>query len=263
MKNIDNFNHERQVNIDLMKNDSLLGKSGLDFLCNTAKYNYCYNFDWMSRPIIQYPQDIVAFQEIVWKVKPDLIIEMGVARGGSLIYSASLLSLLDLCEYGETKLTPRDDNPRRVLGVDIDIRSHNLEALKVHPLYPRLELIEGSSIDRDVIKKVKEFAKKYNNILVCLDSNHTYDHVIEELNAYASLTSPGSYCIVFDTVIEDMPLKMHNNRDWGAGNSPKTAVKEFLSKNSEFTIDQNIQDKILITSAPDGYLIRDINKNDE
>jgi cephalosporin hydroxylase len=256
MKNIDNFYQERKKNIDAMTSDASLSSVGLDFLCDTAKYNYCYNFDWMSRPIIQYPQDIVAFQEIVWKVKPDLIIEMGVARGGSLIFSASLLAMLDLCEHGEVKLTPRTDKPRRVLGVDIDIRSHNLDALKAHPLYSRLSLIEGSSIDRDVIQKVKEIAKDYNNILVCLDSNHTHDHVIAELDAYSSLTSPGSYCIVFDTVIEDMPIEMHNNRHWGAGNSPKTAVKEFINKNSEFKIDKSIQDKILITAAPDGYLKR-------
>jgi len=258
MKNIDNFDQERKKNIEGMTNDVSLSSSGLDFLCRTAKYNYCYNFDWMSRPIIQYPQDIVAFQEIVWKVKPDLIIEMGIARGGSLIFSASLLAMLDLCEHGNAELHPRKDKPRRVLGVDIDIRSHNLDALKAHPLYPRLSLIEGSSIDKNVIQKVKEVARDYNNILVCLDSNHTYDHVIAELEAYASLTSPGSYCIVFDTVIEDMPSEMNDNRQWGVGNSPKTAVKEFINKNSEFKIDKSIQDKILITAAPDGYLIRDL-----
>ena len=215
MKNIDNFNLEREKNIDAMKKDASLAKSGLDFLCDTANYNYSYNFDWMSRPIMQYPQDIVAFQEIVWTVKPDLIIEMGIARGGSLIFSASLLSMLDLCENGETKLLPRIDKPRCVLGIDIDIRTHNLKALKEHPLYPRLKLIEGSSIDESVIKKVKDIAKDYNNILICLDSNHTYRHVLAELEAYASLTSPDSYCIVFDTVIEDMPVEMHNNRPWG------------------------------------------------
>jgi cephalosporin hydroxylase len=257
MKNIDNFDQERKKNVDAMANDDSLDSAGLEFLCKTAKYNYCYNFDWMSRPIIQYPQDIVAFQEIVWKVKPDLIIEMGIARGGSLIFSASLLTMLDLCEHGDAKLIPRSDKPRRVLGVDIDIRSHNLDALKAHPLYPRLSLIEGSSIENDVIQKVKEVAKDYNNILVCLDSNHTYDHVIAELEAYATLTSPGSYCIVFDTVIEDMPAEMNNNRQWGSGNSPKTAVKEFIAKNSDFTIDKSIHEKLLITAAPDGYLIRD------
>lgn len=258
MKNNDNLNQERIDNINAMKKDELLNKSGLDFLCETANYNYCYNFDWMSRPIIQYPQDIVAFQEVVWKVKPDLIIEMGIARGGSLIYSASLLSMLDLCEHGEAKLSPRKDKPRCVLGVDIDIRAHNLVALESHPLYPRLKLIEGSSIDKKTISKVKDIAKDYNNILICLDSNHTYEHVIAELEAYAFLTSPGSYCIVFDTVIDDMPVEMHNNRPWGSGNSPKTAVKEFIAKNSEFKIDERIQDKLIITAAPDGYLIRDI-----
>jgi len=254
MKKIDNFSQERVENIRAMKKDDLLVKSGLDFLCESANYNYCHNFDWLSRPIIQYPQDIIAFQEIVWKVKPDLIIEMGIARGGSLIFSASLLSIIDLCEYGEAKLTPRDDKPRCVLGVDIDIRQHNLDSLKAHPFYPRLKLIEGSSIDESIINRVKDIAKDYNNILVCLDSNHTYDHVLAELEAYASLVSLGSYCIVFDTVIEDMPTEMHNNRSWGVGNSPKKAVKEFMAKNLEFKIDKNIEDKLLITAAPNGFL---------
>ena len=254
MKKIDNLAQERAENINAMKKDASLVKSGLDFLCDSANYNYCHNFDWLSRPIIQYPQDIIAFQEIVWKVKPDLIIEMGVARGGSLILSASLLSMIDLCEYGEVKLIPRHDKPRCVLGVDIDIRAHNLDALKAHPLYPRLKLIEGSSIDESIINKVKDIARNYNNILICLDSHHTYDHVLAELEAYASLVSLGSYCIVFDTVIEDMPIEMHNNRPWGVGNSPKKAVKEFIAKNLEFKIDKNIQNKLLITAAPDGFL---------
>ena len=254
MREIDNFSEERAENISAMNKDDLLVKSGLEFLCESANYNYCLNFDWLSRPIIQYPQDIIAFQEIVWKVKPDLIIEMGIARGGSLIFSASLLSMLDLCEYGEAKLTPRDDKPRMVLGVDIDIRQHNLDSLKAHPLYPRLNLIEGSSIDESIINRVKDIAKDYNNILVCLDSNHTYDHVLAELEAYASLVSLDSYCIVFDTVIEDMPPEMHNNRSWGVGNSPKNAVKEFMAKNLDFKIDKNIEDKLLITAAPDGFL---------
>jgi len=259
MKKIDNFSHQRLVNISNMNNDNDtdMSKLGLDFLCKTACFNYSYNFDWLSRPIIQYPQDIVAFQEIVWRVKPDLIIEMGIARGGSLILSASLLAMIDLCEYGEVKTTPRNDKPRCVLGVDVDIREHNLDALKSHPLYSRLKLIEGSSIDEGIIKQVKDIAKDFNNILICLDSNHTYDHVIAELNAYATLTSVGSYCIVFDTVIEDMPIKMHENRTWKKGNSPKTAVTEFIGKNPKFKIDKNIQEKLLITAAPDGYLKRE------
>jgi cephalosporin hydroxylase len=256
MKITENFNQERKDNVTKMGLDTNLKKSSLQFLCDTANYNYSYNFDWMSRPIIQYPQDIVAFQEIVWKVKPDLIIEMGVARGGSLILSASLLAMIDLCEYGETKLTPSSEKPRCVIGVDVDIRSHNRKALESHPLYPRINLIEGSSIDQSVIEQVKKASKGFKKILVCLDSNHTHDHVLAELEAYAPMTSIDSYCIVFDTVIEDMPGEMHKNRDWGPGNSPKSALWKFLENNSDFQIDKNVQDKLLITVAPDGYLLR-------
>jgi len=256
MKKIDNFAHERAENISEMSKDVNINRLGLEFLCKTAHYNYSYNFDWLSRPIIQYPQDIVAFQEIVWKIKPDLIIEMGVARGGSLILSASLLAMIDLSEFGTANVSPRADKPRSVLGVDIDIRDHNRKALESHFLFPRINLIEGSSIDEKIITKVKNIAMDYNNIMICLDSNHTHEHVLAELEAYALLTSIGSYCIVFDTVIEDMPIEMHKNRPWNPGNSPKTAVKEFIDKNSEFKIDEEIQDKLLITSAPDGFLKR-------
>ena len=256
MKKIDNFSHERLVNISNMNNNADLSKLGLDFLCKTACFNYSYNFDWLSRPIIQYPQDIIAFQEIVWRVKPDLIIEMGIARGGSLVLSASLLAMIDLSEFGTVNVSPRADKPRSVLGVDIDIRDHNRKALESHFLFPRINLIEGSSIDEKIITKVKNIAMDYNNILICLDSHHTYAHVLAELEAYALLTSIGSYCIVFDTVIEDMPIKMHENRPWKKGNSPKTAVTEFIEKNPKFKIDKNIQEKLLITAAPDGYLKR-------
>ena len=256
MSKMDSFYRDREENISRMGQDSDMQKSGLQFLVDSADYNYCYNFDWLSRPIIQYPQDIVAFQEIVWAVKPDLIIETGIARGGSLILSASLMALLDLCEHGEAHLSPNTINPRRVLGVDIDIRKHNLKALESHPLFPRLKLIEGSSISKPIIDEVKKEASKKNKIIVCLDSNHTHDHVLAELEAYAPLTSPGSYCLVFDTVIEDMPVEEKKHRSWGPGNSPKTAVKEFLEKNLEFEIDKAMQDKLLITSAPDGFLRR-------
>jgi|TARA_B100000959_G_scaffold222682_1_gene235808 cephalosporin hydroxylase len=256
MNKINYFASERAKNVREMSKDVNINRLGLDFLCKTAHYNYSYNFDWLSRPIIQYPQDIIAFQEIVWRIKPDLIIEMGVARGGSLILSASLLAMIDLSEYGTTNVSPRADKPRRVLGVDIDIRDQNRTALESHFLFPRINLIEGSSIDEKIISKVNNIAMDYNNIIVCLDSNHTYKHVLAELEAYALLTSIGSYCIVFDTVIEDMPIEMHKNRPWNPGNSPKTAVREFIKNNSGFKIDKKIQDKLLITAAPDGFLKR-------
>lgn len=227
------------------------------FLESSIKPQYSYDFFWLGRPIIQYPQDIVAIQELIWSVKPDLIIETGIAHGGSLILSASLLALLDLCEAtekGET-LDPRAPK-RKVLGVDIDIRAHNRAAIEAHPLAPRIEMIQGSSIAPEIVKQVHDRAGKASRVLVCLDSNHTHEHVLAELEAYAPLTSAGSYCVVFDTLIEDMPADMYPERPWGPGNNPKTAVWEYLKTHSEFEIDASIPNKLLVTVAPDGFLKR-------
>jgi cephalosporin hydroxylase len=218
---------------------------------------YMYNFLWMGRPIIQWPTDMVALHEIAWRVRPDLIIETGIAHGGSLILSASILALLDMCDAVEAKqpMNPSDSR-RRVLGVDIDIRTHNRDAIEAHPMASRIQMIQGSSIASDVIAQVKAIADNYKRILVCLDSNHTHEHVLAELQAYAPLTSPGSYCIVFDTIVEDMPPDAFPDRPWGRGDNPKTAVRQFLKSHPEFAIDKEIQNKLLITVAPDGYLYR-------
>lgn len=219
---------------------------------------YSYNFNWLGRPIIQYPQDITAMQEIIWQVKPDLIIETGIAHGGSLIMSASMLALLDMAdaiEAGKEAINP-GLSKRKVLGIDIDIRTLNRAAIEAHPMFSRVQMIEGSSIASGVIAQVHEIASRYTRILVCLDSMHAHDHVLAELNAYAPLASPGSYCVVFDTVIEDMPDNMFPDRPWGKGNNPKTAVHEYLKTHPEFEIDKTIQHKLLITVAPDGYLRR-------
>ena len=239
------------------KHSALLDKISSDFMEESVATQYSYNFEWLSRPIIQYPQDIVATQEIIWKVKPDLIIETGIAHGGSLVLSASILALLDYCDASEeeTLLDPSKPN-RMVLGVDIDIREHNLEALNKHPMRNRMHLIEGSSIDTGVIDKVNQISKGYKCIMVFLDSNHTHDHVLAELEAYAPLVSSGSYCVVFDSVIEDLPNELSSDRPWGKGNNPKTALRKYLENNSDFSIDTSIQDKILISVAPDGYLVR-------
>ena len=214
-----------------------------------AKYSYC--FDWLERPIIQYPQDIVAFQELVSFVKPSLIIETGIAHGGSLVLSASMLCLLDVMEG----LDPRQ-SPRKVVGVDIDIRPHNRKALDEHPLRFKMELIEGSSIDPAIIQQVRSHADGIERVLVSLDSNHTHEHVLAELNAYADLVSVGSYCIVFDTAIEDLPAGSFPDRPWDVGNNPKTAVHEWLKHHPGFEIDKEIDNKLLISVAPDGYLRR-------
>lgn len=218
---------------------------------------YSYHFEWMDRPIIQYPQDMVAMQELIWKIKPDLIIETGIAHGGSLIMSASMLALLDMCEAIETGvvLDPKKSN-RKVLGLDIDIRQHNREAIEAHPMSSRIQMIQGSSIAPEVIEQVKAVAKNYQRVLVCLDSNHTHDHVLAELEAYAPLTSVGSYCVVFDTIIEDMPEAMFPDRPWGPGNNPKTAVREYLKTHKNFEIDKGIDDKLLISVAPGGFLFK-------
>jgi cephalosporin hydroxylase len=211
----------------------------------------------MERPIIQLPQDIIALQEIIWKVKPDIIIETGIAHGGSLAFSASMLALLDYCDAmmaGET-LDPRKPN-RKVIGIDIEIRPHNKKALDNHPMRNRMELIEGSSIDPEIVRQVRSLADEKKRILVCLDSNHTHEHVLGELNAYADLVTQGSYCVVFDTIVEDLPDDFFPDRPWGPGNNPKTAVHEFLKTHPEFEIDKSIEHKLLITVSPDGYLKR-------
>lgn len=219
---------------------------------------YSYQFDWLGRPIIQYPQDIVAMQELIWTVRPDLIIETGIAHGGSLIFSASMLAMLDLCdaiEKGEDSISPKLSK-RKVLGIDIDIRAHNRAAIEAHPLFSRIQMIQGSSIDPAIVGQVREVARNYQRILVCLDSNHTHDHVLAELEAYAPLTSVGSYCVVFDTVVEDMPESMFPDRPWGSGNNPKTAVWKYLETHPEFAIDRRLDQKLQISVAPDGFLQR-------
>jgi cephalosporin hydroxylase len=252
-----NFKKEVAQNIEKMGKDLELQALSLAWARQIAPLKYSHNFVWMDRPIIQLPQDTVILQELIWKTRPDLIIETGIAHGGSLILSASMLALLDMSDAIESgvSIDPLVSR-RKVLGVDIDIRQHNREAIESHPMSSRIQMIQGSSIEPAVIEQVNSFAKNYQRILVCLDSNHTHEHVIEELRAYAPLTSVGSYCIVMDTVIQDMPKTMFLDRPWGPGNSPRTAVWEYLKIHPEFEIDKSIQHKLLITVAPDGYLKR-------
>lgn len=251
------FTDEVNQRINSQRNNSPLTKAAHTFTVESAKAKYMYNFAWLGRPIIQYPQDMVAVEEIVWQVKPDLIIETGIAHGGSLVYSASLLALLDICEaiQSDSTLDPARSN-RKVIGIDIDIREHNRRAIEVHPMASRIEMIQGSSIAGDVIDEVRRRADGFQRILVCLDSNHTHDHVLAELEAYAHLVTIGSYCIVFDTLVEDVPKDLYSDRPWGPGNNPKTAVHQYLRSHPEFEIDRSIEAKLLITVAPDGFLRR-------
>ena len=206
---------------------------------NTAQYSY--NFSWMGRPIIQYPQDMIAMQEIIWEIKPDLIIETGIAHGGSLIYYASLLELL-----GEGE----------VLGIDIDIREHNRKEIERHPMFKRIKMIQGSSVSGETVEQVKKIAAGKKRVLVCLDSNHTHEHVLQELQLYAPFVTPGSYLVVFDTIVEYLPENYLPGRAWSKGDNPQTAVDTFLEKNDHFVVDQDIDNKLLISVAPGGYLKR-------
>lgn len=206
----------------------------------SVKHRYSYNFSWLGRPIIQYPQDMIAAQEIIWKVQPDLIVETGIAHGGSLIFYASLLELIG--------------GNGRVIGIDIDIRAHNRVEIEKHPMFKRISMIQGSAVDRTIAEQVYAQAKNAKKVMVILDSNHTHEHVLQELELYSPLVKKGSYLIVFDTVVEDLPEECVENRPWGRGNNPKTAVWEFLKKNDRFELDKETENKLLLTVAPDGYL---------
>lgn len=257
MPHNDEFKRACLLEIEAQGNNQLLNVATRNWfkLANQGKYSY--HFEWLGRPIIQYPQDIVAMQELIWQIKPDLIIETGIAHGGSLIFYASMLTLLDICEAIEagTAFDPKKSN-RKVLGIDIEIRPHNRAAIEAHPMASRIQMIEGSSIAPEIVEQVRQVAQGYRRVLVCLDSNHTHDHVLAELEAYAQLVSVGSYCVVFDTIVEDLPKELFPDRPWGPGNNPKTAVWEYLKTHPEFEIDKSIQHKLLISVAPDGYLKR-------
>lgn len=251
------FQQERADRLQRYAADAPFQALSADWLQASMQRQYVYNFDWLGRPIIQYPQDIVAMQELVWRVRPDLIIETGIAHGGSLVLSASLLAMLDMCEAIEAGAVwdPRQSR-RKVLGVDIDIRQHNREAIESHPMASRIAMVQGSSVAPEVVAQVQEFAKGYQRVLVCLDSMHTHAHVLAELQAYAPLVSVGSYCVVFDTFVEDMPPKFFADRPWDVGNNPKTAVREWLADQPGFEVDAEWPAKLIVTVAPEGFLRR-------
>lgn len=226
--------------ISQMAADPQLDSLRRDFFNRTCEYRYTYNFQWLGRPIIQYPQDIVALQEVIWDVKPELVIETGIAHGGSLILSASLLQLIG--------------GQGRVLGLDIDIRPHNRQAIETHPLAHRIDMLEGSSVDDTIANQVRDAARGKSPVMVILDSNHTHEHVLRELQLYAPLVTRGSYLIVLDTVIEQMPAEAFPDRPWGRGNNPFTAVQEFLKTTDRFELNAEIENKLLLTVGPGGWL---------
>lgn len=227
-------------NMAQMANDAQVLQLTRQLFNRTCEFKYSYNFQWLGRPIIQYPADMMALQELIWRVRPGRIVETGIAHGGSLIFSASMLHLLN--EAG------------RVVGVDIDIRPHNRSAIEQHPLAHRITMIQGSSADEAVAAKVAAYCKDAGPVLVILDSNHTHEHVLRELELYSPLVRKGSSLVVMDTVIEDMPAESFSDRPWGPGNNPKTAVQEFLKTNPRFIRDEEIENKLLLTVAPNGYL---------
>ncbi len=247
------FKKECLKEIKHQGNDKKLKKLSKDWMIQANKYKYSYHFEWLGMPIIQHPQDIIGLQQLLWNLQPDLVIETGIARGGSIIFTASILELISKCGGNQNS---------KVLGIDIDIRKKNKQAIKKHPMHKRIKMIEGSSTSVEVFNQVKKFTNNFKKILICLDSNHTHDHVLKELKLYAPLVSKGSYCIVYDTIIEDFPN--NPNRPWGKSNNPKTAILEYLKylKNNKkknkvkFIIDKKIQDQLLITAAADGFLQR-------
>lgn len=235
------FLKECQVNIKSQGKDADLKTASLNFIKKSHAHKYSYNFSWMGRPIIQYPQDMMAMQELIWSIKPDLLIETGVAHGGSLIYYSSLMELIGKGE---------------VLGIDIDIRKHNRQAIEEHPMFKRISLLEGSSIADETLHQVEAFAKNKKTIMVCLDSNHTHDHVLAEMKLYSKFVSLDSYLVVFDTIVEYASDEFSKDRPWGKRNNPMSAVEEFLKENKSFKVNEEIDDKLLISVAPKGYLKR-------
>lgn len=251
------FEREVEERLAAAGRNSPLKSAATSFLTESIAAKYSYNWFWMGRPIIQYPQDVCAMQELVWKVRPDVIVETGIAHGGSLVLSASLLAMLDLCDAAETGAVVDPTNPRRhVVGVDIDIRPHNRAAIEAHPMAKRIRMIEGSSVDASTLAQVKAAVGDAKTVLVCLDSNHTHDHVLAELECYAPLVSVGSYCVVFDTVIENLPSEMYTDRPWDVGDNAMTAMREWMSRDTGFVIDTEMDAKLQVSVAPNGYLRR-------
>ncbi len=240
MSEVAKFFTEVQNNIDGLRTDTVVRQATLDWVAAIAPHNYTYNFTWLGRPVIQFPQDLAALQEIIWDTRPDLIIETGIAHGGSLIFHASMLQLLG--------------NAGRVLGIDIDIREHNRTEIEAHPMFERIEMIQGSSIDNAIAPQVTKAAAEAKRVMVVLDSNHTHEHVLRELEIYAPLVTKGCYLVVCDTLIEDMPAGSFPNRPWDKGDNPRTAVDAFLKTTDRFEVDTAIDAKLQISVSVGGYL---------
>ncbi len=242
MDPIQEFKNERNAAIKAMAADEELKKKSVDWMLHADKYKYTYNFTWLGRPIIKYPQDIVIMQELIWRVKPDLIIETGIAHGGSIIFSSSMMELLG--------------NNGKVIAVDIDIRKHNRKEIEEHPLYKNITMLEGSSVDTQIVKQIADYASGFKKVMVVLDSNHSHEHVYRELELYTPLVSLDSYIILPDTFVEFFPKGYVKDRPWDVGNNPYTAMEAFLKTTDAFVKDDEIYNKLLITEALGGGYLR-------
>lgn len=240
---IKQFQEERAADIARMGQDAELRQKSLDWMLHADKYKYTYNFSWMGRPIIKYPNDMVVQQELMWKLKPDLVVETGIAHGGSIIFSAAMMEMMGI--DGE------------VVGVDIDIRPHNRREIENHPMAKRITMFEGSSTDEELFAQVRKKAEGKKCVMVLLDSLHSHEHVYNELQLYPDLVTEGSYLILPDTFIELFPKGYYShNRPWDVGDNPMTAMRQFLQEDDRFEIDQEIDNKLMITEGINGYLKR-------
>ncbi len=243
MDPIEEFKKERAKAQQEMLLDKELKQKSLDWMLHADKYKYTYNFTWMGRPIIKYPQDIAIMQELIWDVKPDLIIETGIAHGGSIIFSSSMMELLG--------------NGGKVIAVDIDIRKHNRAEIEKHPMMKNITMLEGSSVDEKIVQQIADYAKGFKKVMVVLDSNHSHEHVYRELELYTPLVSVDSYILLPDTFVEFFPKGYVTNRPWDVGNNPYTAMEAFLKTTDKFIKDESVTNKLLITEAfGGGYLKR-------
>lgn len=240
MRDLD-FDSRNEAMIEAMKSDPAVLATSQEFIRSTYEHEYSYHFEWMGLPIIQYPQDIVAAQELIWTTRPQVIVETGIARGGSLVFYASMLQMI---------------GGGQVIGIDIDIRAHNRDAIENHPMFQHIELIEGSSVDAATVERVQDAVGAAGPVMVVLDSNHTHDHVLEELRAYGPMVSPGCYLVVFDTIVEELPTEAFQDRPWGHQNSPLSAVDAYLGETADFEVDDTVSTKLGITAARGGYLRR-------
>lgn len=263
------FHKEVEQSVATYPGDVAFQEASATWMNQAFHKRYMYNFNWLGRPIIQLPADVAALQEAIWASQPDLIIETGIAHGGSLVLSASVLAMLEMADALEHGRVVDPANPaRRVLGIDIDIRPHNRTAIETHPMSPWIGMIEGSSIARDVIEQVATVAEGYQRVMVILDSNHTHEHVLAELEAYAPLVSSGCHCLVMDTAVEFLADDLFPDRPWSRGDNPSTALAAFMdilqgegrvaADGQRLMLERDVlmNDKLVLTAAPGGYMRR-------